>query len=244
MKFVKATLHGQEEAEGLKALAAAGKIRIVQVIAFDDRSITLEKIENHSPGEKFWQRFGRELAELHEIQQSHFGFEFDNHIGATPQPNPKIPINKISWTEYFIEHRLNHMLKNPRLSSHQELQQNFVRAEPAIRQQLEKVSEAPSLVHGDLWNGNFLCTDGQVPVLIDPAPYWGHREVDLAMSELFGGFDAAFYQAYDQRLPLLGGYEQRKHIYNLYHLLNHWILFGASYSGQVLSILERFSKIK
>jgi fructosamine-3-kinase len=149
----------------------------------------------------------------------------------------------MTWAEYFIEYRLKHMLRHPRLSSHQELHDKFDKAEPSIRKALEQVKEPPSLVHGDLWSGNYLCAEGQVPVLIDPAPYCGHREVDLAMSELFGGYDQEFYEAYDQRLPLMKGYEQRKHIYNLYHVLNHWISFGGSYSGQALSILESTSRL-
>ncbi len=241
---MKATPHAHEEAQGLAVLAQTGKIRCVQVLGYDEQSITLEKIKTRTPAAEFWKRFGKELAELHETKQNHFGFEFDNHIGATPQPNPSIAVEKITWAEYFIEHRLKHMLKHPRLSSQKELQQKFAQAEPALRQQLEKVTEGPSLVHGDLWSGNFLCAEDQVPVLIDPAPYRGHRETDLAMSELFGGFDPLFYQSYDQRLPRQPGYELRKHIYNLYHLLNHWILFGASYSGPALSILERTTKIR
>lgn len=233
-----------EEAQGLHALAGTNKIRCVKVLAADEYSITLENIKTETPTAKFWQRFGRELAELHSVPQDYYGFEIHNHIGATEQSNPKVAVTKISWADYFVQHRLKYLLKHPRLSSQPELHMKFDQAEPNLKKCLLQVTENPCLVHGDLWSGNFLCTEGQIPVLIDPATYSGHREVDLAMTELFGGFDEDFYKSYDEHLPLKPGYEQRKHIYNLYHILNHWILFGGSYANQALSTLERTINLK
>jgi len=244
LEFIKLNPHAEEEALGLSALQAAGGICIVEVISFDTESITLEKIQTEPPTAKFWRRFGQELAQFHSTPVNWYGFTIDNHIGLTAQPNPKIACSEISWEEYFVEHRLKQMLCHPRLSSHGQLQALFGKAEPTILRILERVTEKPCLVHGDLWSGNFLCAEGQTPVLIDPAPYWGHREVDIAMSELFGGFDPLFYQSYDEQLKLKPGYEQRRDIYNLYHVLNHWILFGGGYANQALSLLERTINLK
>lgn len=244
MEYVKSNPHAGEEALGLKALQSVNAIRIVRVLRHDEHSITLEKIDSERPTQEFWRRFGRELAQFHSVQRDDFGFEISNHIGPTQQPNPKIKISETTWAGYFIEHRLKHMLRNPRLSSHQQLHELFTRAEPKIRTTLGQVTEKPCLLHGDLWSGNFLCAKDQTPVLIDPAPYSGHREADLAMTELFGGFEPEFYQSYDEHLPLKPGYEQRKHIYNLYHVLNHWIIFGGGYANQALSLLERAINLK
>ncbi len=225
----------KEEAFGLGELSARNKIRCVKVIAFDQRSITLEKIETEPPTKEFWRTLGSQLADLHDVRLDYYGFEIDNHIGATPQPNPKIPVSEISWADYFLKHRLEYMLGHSRLKSETELHRLYAKAKDAIHRSLSTVNEAPSLVHGDLWRGNVLCAKGQIPVLIDPAPYSGHREVDVAMTELFGGFDPEFYASYNERLPLAAGFDARKQIYNLYHLLNHWILFGETYAGQTLN---------
>lgn len=209
------------------------------MIEFDRTSITLEKISSVRPNKDFWLNFGTQLADLHSERAEWYGFEFDNHIGPTPQPNPKLPCTSISWADYFLKFRLEHMLAQPRLKSNTRLLELFAKYKPVIRERLAVVREKPSLVHGDLWSGNFLCEDKdgkQRPVLIDPAPYYGHREVDLAMSELFGGFSPDFYSAYNSRLPLDSGYSGRKDIYNLYHMLNHWVIFGDTYASQTLRL--------
>ncbi len=225
--FVKQTFHASEEAFGLGEIAQTGCIRVPRVISVEDHQITLEMIECEPPTREFWTRFGAELARLHRIPQREFGFVIDNHIGATPQANPRSS-EKI-WADYFIDFRLKPMakrVKDPAIDY------------AAVYRELAAVDEPPSLVHGDLWNGNFLCAVGGEPVLIDPAPYWGHREVDLAMSELFGGFAPEFYESYAREFPLLAGYERRREIYNLYHLLNHWVLFGGAYQRQSLALIE------
>lgn len=242
--FIKSTAYAREEAAGLQALAATGKIRVVRVLETDSNRIVLEKIKAEEPGETFWRRFGIELAQMHAQTVDYYGFTIDNHIGPTPQPNPRRPAGRISWASYFIDQRLKHMLAQPRLSSETRVHRLFAQAEPQIRSALEAVTEKPCLLHGDLWSGNFLCAEGQVPVLIDPAPYCGHREADLAMTELFGGFSETFYRSYSEDLPLQPGYETRRDIYNLYHVLNHWILFGGGYANQALSLLERTINLK
>lgn len=239
MNFIKQTPHADEEAQGLARIAELGKIRVVEVLSHDNQSITLEKIETEEPTKGFWLKFGEQFADFHSVRQTQFGFDFDNHCGPTPQPNPKADPTQITWADYFIKFRLEHMLKQSRLRSNVQLHELFEDHRASIHERLSHVNEAPSLVHGDFWSGNFLCAQGQVPVLIDPAPYWGHREVDLAMSELFGGFSPDFYVSYNRRLPLDPGYASRKDIYQLYHLLNHWVIFGDSYASQTLRLFLR-----
>lgn len=229
----------REEAKGLRALAETGTFRIPSVQHADEHFLVLEWIESKEPEGNFWRTFGETLARLHKISHDHFGFETNNHIGSTPQTNPLRSHKEISWTEYFIEFRLRPLLSHQSLSVETLLQLDFQKALARIRETLRAVKEPPSLVHGDLWGGNFICDQDNRPVLIDPAPYQGHREVDLAMSELFGGFGQEFYASYDKTFPRLSGYEDRRQVYNLYHLLNHWIIFGAaSYRDRAMTALK------
>jgi fructosamine-3-kinase len=164
---------------------------------------------------------GRVLAALHRKSAPRFGWQRDNYIGATPQANGWCD----DWAEFWRERRLRPQFERAGL--------NFEFPERL----LENHRPQPSLLHGDLWNGNVGFT-AQGPVLFDPAVYYGDREADLAMTELFGGFPREFYQAYRQAWPLPPGYEKRKHVYNLYHLLNHLNLFGGGYLGQVNATLR------
>lgn len=229
----------REEAVGLRVIAETASVRVPSVHHADDHFLVLEWIEEQEPKPDFWKNFGTTLARLHVAFQDHFGFETNNHIGTTPQTNPLRSDKEISWAEYFIEYRLKTMLAHHNLSVDSLLQIEFQKALPRIREVLSAVKEPPSLVHGDLWGGNFLSDQQGRPVLFDPAPYRGHREVDLAMSELFGGFAPEFYTAYKKEFPLQPGYEARRSIYNLYHLFNHWIIFGASsYRDKTLNLLK------
>lgn len=237
--FKKQTPHAHEEKYGLEELSRIGILRYVKVVAADDHAITLERLTPARPTVAFWRRFGTELARHHAVTGTAYGFGIDNHCGPTEQPNPEVSCAEISWADYFIRFRLEHHLAHSRLKSIREIQTAFAERRNLIHQILSQVTEPPSLVHGDLWSGNFICVEedgAQVPVLIDPAPYWGHRETDLAMSELFGGFAPDFYQAYEQEFPLAPGYKNRKKVYQLYHLLNHSIIFGSSYYAQTLRL--------
>ncbi len=229
-----------EEAAGLRALAEiAGGLRIPLVHQATEHFLVLEWIETKNPSRAFWETFGTELARFHKVAQDEFGFEIDNHLGTTPQTNPRRAHKEISWGEYFAEYRLKPLLAHKTLSVEFLLQAEFQKALPKIQEILRQVKEPPSLVHGDLWGGNFLCDLSDRPVLIDPAPYRGHREVDLAMTELFGGFAPGFYGAYEREFPRRPGYESRRTVYNLYHLLNHWLMFGAaSYGAQTMAALR------
>jgi fructosamine-3-kinase len=167
-----------------------------------------------------------------------FGFESDNYIGSTEQPNTWTN----TWCEFFGVQRIG-------------FQARLARDRGRIGSQLSKSIDAlvgriqlllpeprhPALLHGDLWGGNYLCDSTGNPVLIDPAVYYGHPEADLAMTELFGGFDAAFYRAYRDESPVDSGYSARRDLYNLYHMLNHLNIFGGSYLGSVQSIVASYS---
>jgi protein-ribulosamine 3-kinase len=164
---------------------------------------------------------GRMLATLHRKTATRFGWQRDNYIGATPQANGWCD----DWAEFWRERRLRPQFERAGLKLE------------FAEKLLENHRPQPSLLHGDLWNGNVGFTP-EGPVIFDPAVYYGDREADLAMTELFGGFPREFYQAYRQAWPLPPGYEKRKHLYNLYHLLNHLNLFGGGYLGQVNATLR------
>ena len=162
------------------------------------------------------------LASVHRHQADRFGWQRDNYIGSTPQQNGW----RESWIAFWRERRLEPQIALARA--------NGYRIEvPPVWRLLEGHEPAPSLLHGDLWSGNAAFLPDGAPVLFDPAVYYGDREADLAMTELFGGFPREFYSSYRKIYPLDAGYEKRKHLYNLYHLLNHLNLFGSGYLGQV-----------
>ena len=243
------------EAGGLRALAAAGAIRVPEVLAVDRNTLVLEYIQA-APGSRiFFESFGRSFARLHDCRGPCAGFPQDNFIGSTPQVNSPIggswevvardqpdSGNGSDWAEFFLERRLRFQvgLAVKRRHGH-ELAQLLEGAETRILDLLASAPEPPSLLHGDLWSGNFIVDEKGEACLIDPAVYYGHREADLAMTRLFGGFDECFYEAYNEVLPVAPGHVERLGIYQLYHLLNHLNLFGSAYFSQCLQILRRYS---
>jgi fructosamine-3-kinase len=174
---------------------------------------------------------------LHRVSGQHYGLDHDNFIGATPQPNQQLD----HWSDFFREQRLGFQLdlaqQHGYLSAHQSRL-----AETLLARLANWLPARPpaSLLHGDLWGGNWLATPQAGAALIDPAIYYGHREAELAFTELFGGFPSRFYAAYNAAWPLEPGYEERRPLYNLYHLLNHLNLFGAGYLGAVDQILRKY----
>jgi protein-ribulosamine 3-kinase len=214
------------EAEGLEALRGAGcraPRPLKHGVEGDSAYLMLEWLELARSGD--FAALGHMLAQLHRNEGARFGWDADNYIGATPQKNGWYD----SWAEFWRERRLKPQIELAR-------SQGFDLAMPSLRL-LDGHQPKPTLVHGDLWSGNSGFLPGGAPVLFDPAVYYGDREADLAMTELFGGFPREFYAAYGRELPLDAGYPQRRHLYNLYHLLNHLNLFGAGYLGQVRSTL-------
>jgi fructosamine-3-kinase len=174
-----------------------------------------------------WAAMGRNLAAMHQVtSRNGFGWDRDNTIGATLQKNPWMT----SWTEFFTEARLGYQFRLAAQRGGRFPQQDRLLA--AVPDILAGHAPQPSLVHGDLWSGNAAVTQSGEPVIFDPATYYGDREVDLALSELFGSFPASFYSAYRQAFPLDAGYDRRKTLYNLYHILNHFNLFGGGYEAQ------------
>jgi fructosamine-3-kinase len=186
-----------------------------------------------------WQQMGRDLAALHRYSitsDGHYGWHLNNTIGSTPQINTW----RTDWNEFLAIDRLGYQLQLARHKGG-----HFPQAEKLLAKLPEILGNyrpQPSLVHGDLWSGNASFTTSGVPVIFDPATYWGDREVDIAMTELFGGFPAAFYAGYNEVYPLDSGYSQRKDLYNLYHILNHFNLFGGSYYSQAERAIDMLLK--
>jgi fructosamine-3-kinase len=231
------------EAAGLTALASEAGPAVPRPLAFgevgDRQYLLLEYIEPGPKRPDFWEDFGHRTALLHRTKTGkRFGFEVDNYIGASPQPNGW----EESWPRFFGRRRLGFQFKLA-LDSGNSLER-WVRGLERIIERIEILLPEPtqvSLLHGDLWGGNFMVGPDGSAVLIDPAVYYGDHEADLAMTELFGGFSARFYSAYREEFPIDSGYEERKELYNLYHLLNHFNLFGSSYSEPVAAIVKHFS---
>ena len=222
----------QSEYNGLKVLKDTNTIRIPNVLCFDDDFLILEFIPPSNPNNAFWEVFGQKLALMHKQTHSKFGLDFDNYIGSLCQDNTQ---NK-NWTEFFIQNRLQAQLSIGNFSG--TLLSDFDK----LFQKLSNLfpNEKPALLHGDLWSGNFLAKNGDTPMLIDPAIYYGNREMDIAMSKLFGGFNSDFYFAYNESHPLENGWEERIQICNLYPLLVHVNLFGGAYINQVKNILSYY----
>lgn len=226
------------EAAGLQDMLATQSIRVPQPICYGTEGNTgylvLEWLELGRGSSAAWEEMGRQLATMHKAtHSSSFGWQQDNTIGSTPQLNRWTA----SWTEFWTEQRIGYQLQlAKRRGGHFPQADRLLTAIPDL---LAGHTPQPSLVHGDLWSGNAAVLVSGEPVMFDPATYWGDREVDIAMTELFGGFPAEFYRGYDQVLPLNAGYPQRKTLYNLYHILNHFNLFGGSYAAQANRMMEQ-----
>lgn len=230
----------EAEADGLAALTAAGTHRIPQVLALSEAEgsafLALEWLEL-APIASRQEAIaaGQALAQLHRRQGKEFGWHRDNIIGATPQSNAPTG----SWAQFFAQRRLKPQLDLARKNGFpKDLIADGERLVELVPALLLEHRPVPSLVHGDLWSGNAAFVQG-IPALFDPAVYFGDREADLAMTELFGGFPESFYAAYREAWPLTPGFESRKTLYNLYHILNHLNLFGASYLSQARRMIAR-----
>ena len=238
----------EAEALGLKQMLETKTIRVPKPIGFgtaaDFAYIVLEWLElGGGSNTQSWEEMGRQLAAMHQATPSQsslgtegierrFGWNQNNTIGSTPQINTWTS----DWAEFFAEHRLGYQFKLARRrGGHFPQQERLL----AIIPKLLDHQPQPSLVHGDLWGGNAAVTTSGEPVILDPATYVGDREVDIAMTELFGGFPAAFYRGYNEVWPLDDGYKQRKTLYNLYHILNHFNLFGGGYASQANRMIEQ-----
>lgn len=226
------------EAEGLDAIAATNTLRVPHPIAHgvaDKQSyLILEHLELGSRGDA--QLLGERLAALHRFTSSQFGFAQDNFIGITPQPNTWAD----DWVTFWREQRLGFQLRLAAENGYggqlQTFGEELMDALPAF---FADYTPQPSLLHGDLWSGNHAFLADGTPTIFDPATYYGDRECDLAMTELFSGYGANFYAAYRAAYPLDEGYDTRRDLYNLYHILNHANLFGGGYARQAEQMMRR-----
>ena len=226
----------EAEAEGLEAIAQSRSVRVPRPVccgsAGDSAYLVLEHLDLEGADARCLERLGRELAQMHRATRKQFGWQRDNTIGSTPQVNTPAD----DWVEFWREQRLGFQL---RLAARRgrDLSSKGERLMAGLEQFFRDYRPTPSLLHGDLWGGNVGACGGQ-PVIFDPAVYYGDRETDLAMTELFGGFSARFYRAYDEAWPLDAGYQVRKTLYNLYHILNHFNLFGGGYGTQAERMID------
>lgn len=233
------------EAEGVAAISTTGTIRVpnIHAIGTDDgySFLLMEFIERAVTKKDFWEKLGTGLAAMHQADTSSFvtdgkyGLDKDNYIGAGKQKNT----SKSSWIEFFSECRLRPQFE---LASRY-FDSSLIRKTNRLLDNMDRFlyePEKPSLLHGDLWAGNFMSDETGQPMLIDPAIYVGCNEADIAMTELFGGFDRTFYDAYFKAMGVIPGYKERRDLYNLYHLTNHLNLFGSSYLSAVVRTIEKY----
>jgi protein-ribulosamine 3-kinase len=228
----------QAEADGLKELRHADAIRVPEVLGCvssgTESILALEWLPLEPPTSGTGHMLGEQLAGLHKTTADQFGWSRDNTIGATPQRNQWSD----DWLDFFAEHRLGpqlHLAERNGFTG--PLQSEGTRLLGDMGKYFDNYWPEASLLHGDLWGGNWAAFDGE-PVVFDPAVYYGDRETDIAMTKLFGGFDEEFYWAYEEAWPLAGGSEYRILLYQLYHVLNHLNLFGGSYLNRALRIIR------
>ncbi len=230
----------EKEELGIKLLEQTNEITVPEIISTGEINNTsfliLDYIESGVIESNFWPEFGSKLANLHKHSSGFFGLDYNNYIGSLIQSNTK----HLKWNEFFINERLNYQVKLARDSG--KVGNDYVKNFDRFYRKLENIFpiEPPALVHGDLWSGNFMVNNIGQPVIIDPAVYYGHREMDLGMSKLFGGFDRQFYDSYNDHYPLEVGWRERLQYCNLYPLMVHVNLFGGSYLNSVKEILSRF----
>jgi fructosamine-3-kinase len=226
------------EALGLKQMYATQTITVPQPVcwgtAANSSYLVLQWLDLGGGSNQSWTEMGRHLAAMHRVGTSKdFGWERNNTIGSTPQINTWMD----NWADFFAEQRIGYQLKLAKRRGGNFPESN--RVVDLVRNKLAEWQPPVSLVHGDLWSGNAAISSNGAPIILDPATYYGDRETDLAMTELFGGFPTAFYHGYNEAWSLDSGYGQRKSIYNLYHVLNHFNLFGGGYANQAQTIIQR-----
>ena len=229
------------ETSGLEALSKINAIAVPKVLGYGKLTIggfiLMEYIEPKRAEKEDMELFGHQLGALHSNATTvPFGWEADNFIGSLQQSNRR----HSRWSEFYVAERLLPQIRLARGTKR--LSNEEIPSESILLKTCEGLFPEidPSLLHGDLWSGNYLIAQNGIPYLIDPAIYFGHHEVDLAMTRLFGGFDSIFYNAYSEHFPKVGGEKERIDIYQLYYLLVHLNLFGSSYKSSVIRILRHY----
>jgi protein-ribulosamine 3-kinase len=232
----------EKEKKGLESISKAGAVTPEVVQTFENSGyqfLLLEFIEEGDLDQKFWKTFAHDLAKIHQTTSLTFGLEYDNYIGSLIQKNKL----KKSWEIFFIENRIKPLVKlafdrGLLQAKHDKLLENLF-------SRLNEIfpNEKPTLIHGDLWSGNLMNRHGQSPVFIDPAVYFGNREMDIAMTQMFGGFNKSYLHFYEEIFPMESGWEERIEIHNLYPSLVHLNLFGRSYLRGIERVISKFSTI-
>ena len=228
----------ESESRGLELLAQQKCVRVPSVVRYGIAGryqfILMEFIrQTKHAATGYWQELGESLASLHQVTSSHFGLDHDNYIGSLHQTNSGYN----HWSEFFVRQRIEPQLKllRPDVRMRRQFDSLFLKLDNIFP------DEKPALLHGDLWGGNLICDERGRPCLIDPAVYFGHREMELAFTRLFGGFDIAFYDTYKAVFPLKEGHRERVEICNLYPLLVHANLFGGQYLHEIQDILSHWA---
>ena len=222
------------EAHGLAAMSECGCVSLPELAGYDEHMLVLFFLKQGARTADFQSRLGRELARMHKYPVGEqFGFPEDNFIGSTPQLNGY----RDDWCSFYIENRIDYQVE---MSGDRSISESWRKLRGLVPELLEGTEEPPSLVHGDLWAGNVISGPEGQPVLIDPAAYYGHREMELGMTRLFGGFTEEFYSAYDVEYPLKPGWRGRMNLYILYHVLNHFNMFGGGYRSQAVGLMNSY----
>lgn len=229
----------EKESKGLTLLKSANCINVPKVIHVGEAAnlqfIIMSFVKSGRRAKNYWTLLGEQLATLHRNTHTHFGLDHDNYIGALIQRNALTE----NWIDFFVQHRLEAQLSLAERSG--KITSDIRKRFDALYQRLPGLlpQEMPALLHGDLWSGNVMVNEMGEPTLIDPAVYYGHREAELAFTQLFGGFEEEFYLAYRNAFPLIPGFNSRTNLYNLYPLLVHVNLFGGAYLQQIVNILRK-----
>jgi len=228
------------EYKGLQLLVATNSIKIPKPLLFMEGEnysfLLLELIKPKGHTNHFWQIFAEKLAELHRHSTSSFGLDFNNYMGGLSQSNAKHQ----HYVAFFIEERLQPQIKIA--YDHNLLSRSHIQMAERLYFELAAIlpEEKPALIHGDLWSGNFMSDEYGNPVIFDPACHYGHREADIAMTQMFGGFAPEFYHHYQEYFPMDNGWQDRMKYYRLYPVLIHLNLFGNSYLHDFLNVVEKF----
>lgn len=228
----------EAEAEGLLEMANAETVRVPKPVCYGSHDnqcyIVMEYLE--LGGRADMALLGQQLAAMHKVEAPQFGWRIDNTIGSTPQPNTEMH----DWVEFWRQQRLGFQLELAASNGYggelQKLGERLMSDFPVL---FESYTPHASMLHGDLWGGNYGALPGGEPVIFDPAFYYGDREADLAMTTLFGSFGSQFYAAYNDAWPVDAGYAVRKTFYNIYHIINHTNLFGGGYHGQAIGMMKK-----
>ncbi len=230
----------EKEANGLNALNKTQTVIIPEIVEVGEvngiQFLLLKWIEKGEVDDKIWKDFGSSVAQMHQISQPYFGFEEDNYIGSIKQINAQSNF----WEELYGNHHIQPLVKI--LVEQGKFKKEDIRIADHFCSKIGELfpKEPPSLVHGDLWGGNYLISNKGKAVVIDPAVYYGHREMDIGMTKLFGGFTSRFYEAYHEAYPLEKSWQKRLPYTQLYPILVHAVLFGGHYVEEAKEILSRF----